>query len=66
MIKHFFVGWKEGMRDYGITLGLPLNCALLCVAYFVGVGLSKLLKKKEDDVKGWRSCDEEQNYYRQF
>lgn len=57
---------KEGMSMFGHAFSAPFNLVLLSVVYFIGVGLSVLLKKSVKKKKCWEDCVKDGKHYRQF
>lgn len=77
----FFIGFKEGMKDFKYNLVTLINLALLLIVYFVGVGFAsifaKLFKRRFLETKiskekesYWSDSDLNkkpiESYYRQF
>jgi len=44
-IKQFFRGFKEGFKDFGHSISVIVNSALLLAVYLVGVGLTSIFAK---------------------
>lgn len=80
-IKHFLLGFKKGMQNFGKSITAIVNSVLLAIVYFIGVGfasvLAKLLRKHffETEISEkrntyWSDLDLKKKpideYYRQF
>ncbi len=79
--KSFFRGLKTGQKNFGESIAILINTALLTLVYIIGVGLtsvfSKLLKKDFLELERSKTRDsywtelnlkkeEMRTYYRQF
>ena len=80
-MKDFFINIQKGIKDFGSCIGIIFNSLLLCIVYFIGVGITSLLakisKKKfleieilKDKESYWSDLNlkkkELKEYYRQF
>lgn len=80
-IARFFSGLKRGARNFGETMVIIVNSALLLVVYLIGIGLTSILSKlagrKFLDTKPskekrsyWSDLNlgkkPQEDYYRQF
>ncbi len=45
LVRQFIKGFKRGMGDFGQTISIIINSALLFVVYFIGVGITSVLAK---------------------
>ena len=80
MIKFFFKGIKEGVKEFGSNISVIVNSVLLGIVYLLGVGLtsifSKIRKKHFLDMKisdattYWKDLNlkkkKMEEYFRQF
>ncbi len=80
MIKEFFIGLKEGFKQFGNFITNITNFILLFFVYFIGVGLTSIVAKiskkhfldlkKENKESYWKELNlttqPKENYYRQF
>ena len=78
--RHFFSGFSEGFGNFGRGVSTAVNCVILSIVYFLGVGTTVLaarLKRKhflEIEPKektsyftdGDMKRKEKDSYYRQF
>jgi len=80
-LKPFFIGVKEGQKEFGEDVAFLVNLALTGVVYFIGVGLTSLFAKlggkkfltlapDADAQTYWEDLNldkkEKEAYYRQF
>lgn len=79
-LKHFFNGFRVGMKDFSHGIALIINSFLLAIVYFIGVGFTaifaKLFRKHFLDMKlskketYWSDLNLKkksmEEYYRQF
>ena len=80
-MKDFFTNFKNGMKDFGLTINIIINTILLTIVYFIGVGFSSIaaaiFKKKfldievSENIKSYWSDlnlrkESIEKYYRQF
>ena len=79
MMKQFFNGFKEGIKNFGHNITAIVNSSLLFIVYFIGVGITaiiaKIFRKRFLDMKKkkntyWSNLNLRKNpieeYYRQF
>jgi len=45
IIRLFFKGFKQGIHEFGTSIGSIINSVLLTLTYFVGVGLTSVVAK---------------------
>ena len=79
-IRCFFIGFLEGLKEFGHLISDVINFVLLSFVYIIGVGITSLLDKLfkksflDKDLKEGKSYWSELNlkkkpideYYRQF
>lgn len=79
--KIFFIGFRNGMKEFGFTFAIIVNSLLLSIIYVFGIGstaiLAKIFRKrfleteiKKDNDTYWDDLDLKKKplkeYYRQF
>lgn len=76
-----FKSFKEGMKDFGLTISIIVNTLLLFIVYFIGIGITSCIAKvfnkhffqteiSSDRKSYWDDLDltkqNMESYYRQF
>lgn len=80
MVRKILRGLKEGMQEFGESIGTLINSVLLLVVYFIGVGVTAIAAKiagkrfmqlkTENSETYWQDLGLKkrplEEYYRQF
>lgn len=45
ILKQFLKGFQKGMNNFGSSISIIINSALLTIVYFIGVGITSIIAK---------------------